>query len=202
MINQEFKRYKPSDLLAFARSVVAKMTGNALFPTPIPALAAVTTKADEFESAIAVATEGSITQKNQRNAIRDELLLLLLQLASYVEGIAQGNPDIETEAGYKPRKSPTPIGPMPKMTGLTATSTGIAGEMALKANRVKGAFSYEGQYTLTPADPATVVPFPTVTKASAKLTGLTSLVRIYFRMRALGSRGPGPWSDWAMGVAM
>ena len=50
----------PMKLLALFRVVIAKLTGNAIFPTPAVTLAAMTTQADTLEVAIEEATNGNI----------------------------------------------------------------------------------------------------------------------------------------------
>ena len=41
----------------------------------------------------------------------------------------------------------------------------------------------------------------TVTKSKATVTGLTSGTKYWFRVRAIGATGPGPWSDPATKIA-
>ena len=50
-VKTKLSRMPVTDEVAFARQIVTKMTGNATYTTPAPALAAITTAADALEAA-------------------------------------------------------------------------------------------------------------------------------------------------------
>lgn len=86
---------------------------------------------------------------------------------------------------------------MPQVDGLDCTIGDAEGRVILRWKSIKGAKSYEIQVSV---DPITTTSWkaadPSVsTKASVTLDGLPSGGRCWFRVRAIGSAGAGPWSD-------
>lgn len=80
-----FARKIGTDLIAFARNVIALMTNNTQYPTPTPTLATLTTSVNAFETAVHEALNGGRIVIATRNAARVELLALMRQLAAYVQ---------------------------------------------------------------------------------------------------------------------
>src|SRR5450631_1391466 len=75
-------------LITFAQQIVTAMTGNAFFPSPVPALALVTAAIAALQLAEAAAlarTKGAVTTRDER---RTALVQLLQQLKAYVQAIA------------------------------------------------------------------------------------------------------------------
>ena len=96
-------------LVTYASSVVERMTGNASFPTPSPALATVTAAIADLqnaETAAAVRTHGAAAARNARRAV---LVTLLQSLRMFVQSIADQNgetaPAIIQSAGMAVKKT-------------------------------------------------------------------------------------------------
>src|SRR5256885_1858933 len=83
-----FTRLPDAALQAFAGSVVAKMTGNAGYPTPRVALVALNAIATGFGDAITAAIGGGKMLTAEKNAAREALMGVLRQEASYVQSVA------------------------------------------------------------------------------------------------------------------
>ena len=81
----------PMKLLALFRVVIAKLTGNAIFPTPAVTLAAMTTQADTLEDAIEEATNGSRQSKLNRNKVVADSEAMLNKQAAYVRSVCNGD---------------------------------------------------------------------------------------------------------------
>ena len=76
------------------------------------------------------------------------------------------------------------------------------GMIDLHWNAVKRGFnSYVVERTTDPAGQTGWGNAEVVTKSSLTLSGLVSGTRYWFRARAIGTAGPGPWSDPATKVA-
>jgi hypothetical protein len=101
-----FCRYNAPNLIIFGRSVVTKMTGNANFTTPDPALANVTAAIDDFEIMAAIALDGSKKAKSNMKESRKKLIALLRSLVLYVEKIAAGDENILISSGFEVSKDP------------------------------------------------------------------------------------------------
>ncbi len=70
-------------LLALLRNVIAKLTGNALFPNPPVTLVDMKAKGDELQAAIENATDGSRASKAARNALVLEVRAMLRRSEDY-----------------------------------------------------------------------------------------------------------------------
>ena len=81
----------PTALTAFGTGVVKAMTGNPLFPAPVPTLAAVTAAIGDLTAAEPAAQsriKGAVTTRNEKSTV---LGSLLLQLKAYVQATADAD---------------------------------------------------------------------------------------------------------------
>ena len=97
-------------LITYADNVVTRMTGNAYFPSPSPALAAVSaaiTDLQHAETATLARTKGAAATRNAKRAI---LVSLLQGLRQYVQSIVDGNeenaPAMIQSSGLAVKKAP------------------------------------------------------------------------------------------------
>jgi hypothetical protein len=75
-------------VITYAQSIIAAMTGNTRFPSPLPTLAVISAAIatlQQAESAALARTKGAVTARNDRRAA---LVALLQQLRTYVQTIA------------------------------------------------------------------------------------------------------------------
>jgi hypothetical protein len=184
-----------------ANDIVAAMTGNANFTTPSPALAAVTTKSDDAAAAFSSREQAKAELDEKQEALATaeaDLDATLTALAAYVANASGGDAEKILSSGMEVNGSPAPVGPMPQVINLLATANGAEGVVTLKWKAVKGAKSYEVQASPDPFTSSSWMPKDPVTKAVCTLGGLPSSSRCWFRVRAIGTAGPGPWSDPAI----
>ena len=80
---------------------------------------------------------------------------------------------------------------------LNVTAGNNEGSLDWHFHPVAGSIGMEVATTATPNDNASWVSRSTVSQSSGTITGLTSGIRTYVRIRAIGPNGPGPWSDLA-----
>ncbi len=189
------------------------MTGNPNFPTPNPPLTAIS--ANAYEMRALIAQRNSLLAQAQQKTIairakRDVGELGMTNEGNYVEGIANASTDpanppdaIIVSAGMHVKGASTPVGPMPQVTGLTATASDSAGAVDLHWDSIKrGLQSYLIEKT---TDPAGLTGWTYAAggqkKSSATIEGLTSGTRYWFRAAAMGAAGQGPWSDPATKTA-
>jgi len=109
-----FARLPDAELGTFAENVVAKMTGNASYPTPVVPLAELQATLNAFTTALAAAEQGGKQATANKNAARESLMALLRQEAAYVESVA--NDDLPTllSSGFEAVKTDRTQIPLPK----------------------------------------------------------------------------------------
>jgi hypothetical protein len=183
--------------IQFARQIVIDMTGNANFTTPAPTLAALTAAATALETAYNAAQTARQVAKSQtanQDAKALALDLLLAQEANYVENTSGGDRTKITSSGFSVRNPSTPIGPLPAVVDLTVAPSQNEGSADLRWKALHGAKSYLIERAL---DAGTLAwdGIATPTKAKASVNTMTSGLKYWFRVAAVGAAGPGPWSE-------
>ncbi len=93
--------------------------------------------------------------------------------------------------------TPQAVGPMPKPTELTLTTSDNEGAIDWQIDANPGASTNQTRTTATPTDPNSWKEQTPVTQSSGTISGLPSGVRQYVEARYIGPLGPGPWSDLA-----
>lgn len=194
-----------AEKLAKARQIVTALTGNTNFPTPSPALANITTAANELETAGAetqAARQAAKEKTSIQNQKEDALDQLLTQLAAYVESVAGSNEQLILSAGMDMRASAVvSTAPPAQPQGLTATAGDRDGEIDLSWDTVANAKSYIIEQSLDPVTPASWAHASVSTRSSQTMSGLTSGTRYWFRVAAVNINGESGWSDPAMKIA-
>lgn len=189
----------PAQLVERARAIVLALTGNADFPTPAPALVDITAATDALEEAdAAVLNNGGRQDRLACGTRMQELHELLVLLGAYVQVTSTGDPEKILSSGYRLRKSREPVGPMGAPANLRAEASKLSGVIDLTWNREAGRMFYEGQ--IATADPLVEANWKALVNLSNNrytAQGLSKGTAYFFRVRAVGAAGPGPWSDLA-----
>ncbi len=191
------------ELIAKAQHIVTQMTGNPTFAAPIPALASVTTAANELSTAIDDAETGDHLEVLIKDAKYTALANLLRQLALYVGNVANGNTLIIESSGFEVASPPSPVGSLPAAQNVQAKNTGFPGMVKVTWDAVPKARGYIAEMTTTdPNSPATVwAEKGHPTSARIEVDGLTPGQNYWFRVIAIGSAGLGEPSDPAAVMA-
>jgi hypothetical protein len=174
----------------------AVLAHAATFPTPNPTLASVLGAHDAAEDKldeIDAREQELITLRQERDDLMAAAELKYHGLGSFVENKANGNPAIITEGGYDLVQPRSATQPMPKVENNVVTAGDNDGEADAAWDAVKGAKSYEIQTAPAPSGPWTHE--ATVTVSRHHMSGKTSGVKLWTRVRAVNKLGPGPWSD-------
>ena len=183
---------KVSGLAAIAQQMVTSMTGNAAFPSPVPALATVTSAISDFQTAEAAALARTKGAAATRNAKRKALVRLLEQLMTYVQTVADASASdsagIILGAGMAVRK--TAVHP-PRV--FNAVQGDVSGSVKLITAAAARKASYNWQYSIDGGK--TWVTMPSTLRAKTSVAGLPVGTTVEFRYQPLTEAGEGNWSQ-------
>ncbi|MEI6124219.1 MAG: hypothetical protein WCQ95_11405 [Bacteroidota bacterium] len=189
-----FMRLSVEFLIVLARFVILKITGNAFFTTPDPALADVTTATDDLETKAALALEGGKTARENLKVSRAKLVALLRSLAWYVEKIAKGSEQILVSSGFELTKDPA----VSQRDAFWIVPGMNPGALLIGCKAYPNAVAYLWEESVDEKPPASDKDWSVVgTSAQRKtyLTGFTPDAKRWFRYRALTRGGLMPGSD-------
>ena len=177
-------------------TILEHLKNNPAYPSPTPTLAAVQTAFEAFKVATAEAAQGGVQNTAARDARRAELVALLRQLSSYVNGTANGDLVKLLSSGF-PVQKPTraPIGPLAAPAAPVVTQGAVSGTITAAAPPVYGASSYNWSVALQSA-PTVDVQTAQTTGARAEFSGLTPGQVYLVSLNAVGAAGVSDWSDY------
>jgi hypothetical protein len=193
---------KSSDLVAKCKMIEDKMTGNALYPNPVPALADLTAAREILEQKAVSSRFGDRQAVAERRTQENTVKGMLRRLGSYVQMMSQKEEDV-LSAGFEVRRESSPRGPIGRPVGLEAKRSDHLGRVMLDWDVVKGSANY--LVGMTTSDPAlqgtswTQVGF--TTRSFFTVDNLQPGTYYWFRVLAIGSSGESAWSDPAMVMA-
>ena len=201
MISLGFTKLADGNLVTKTGQIIASMTGNANYTKPAPTLAVVQTTATTFSTALTAASDGGKTKTADKNAARSELLGLLQNLALYVQQTCNEDLAVLLSSGFDAQKEPHPAGVLPAPQNVTLTQSMLSGQLDFRGGAVVNASAYEGQMTadLNKDAWATVGVF---TASRFSLDDVKPGTTYWARERAIGSAGPGAWSDAVSAIAI
>lgn len=175
--------------------ILESLNGNSVYPNPTPALAVVEAAFEAYKLAAAEAAQGGRKNIAERDARRAELVAVLRQLSSYVEGTANGDMVKLLSSGFPVQKpTRTPVGPLPAPAAPVVTQGPVTGTIAVSTAVVRGASSYNWSLVLKSA-PGVEVQTAQTTSASTEFSGLVPGQIYLVSVNAVGASGTSDWSD-------
>ncbi len=200
-IRFDFGRLVPVDLAEKCKFILLSMSTSAFFTTPLPTLATVQAKQTELVDAITVAEQGSKADKQKRDDLANELIELLLQLGGYVTSVGGNKEQVLLSSGFDLESARVPVGPLGQVLNVRTKTTGVQGEIEIRWKKLRGAYTYLVQMTLTNEVEASWKTVATVPRARLLKENVPSMQVHYFRIAGVGTSGQGPWSEIANGFA-
>jgi hypothetical protein len=179
-------------LITYVQAVLAAVTNNAYFPTPVPALsviAAALTALQSAESQALSRLKGAVVARNDKKAA---LVSLMQQLRGYIQTTADADPEnsaaiikssglpLKKVALHKPRVFDVKPGAVSGSVEMLAASA------ARRASYVWG-YSTDGGKTWTEVGPTL--------QAKATVASLPVGTTVQFRYRAVTKTGAADWSQ-------
>ncbi len=185
-INRSFAKYTDADFQQKALHIITSMTGNANFPTPAPTLADVQAAYDAYASALNAAATLDRQAVSDKNAARQNLELILNQLACYVMNVANGDENMLVSSGFTLTKYPLPQA-LDSPGNVTLTYGINPGELTSQVPKQNGR-TFNHQITDTAPTDSTVWTNYSVSTSKYTFTGLIPGKQYWVRVAALGSR--------------
>jgi len=193
------------DLATLIVTSIGTNPGAATFPAPAPALSQLTAQAKTMNDAIA-ARDALLQQAQtltlQIRTARTSLEGSLTAESAYVDAVVAKLPADQqaaaiTSAGMAVAGGTgAPVGPMPKVEGVTATAGDAEGTIDLSWNAIRrGLQNFLIELTDDAAGQSGWRFAANSRKSNATITGLASGKRYWFRVTAEGAAGPGPASN-------
>ncbi|MFN8284478.1 MAG: fibronectin type III domain-containing protein [Chitinophagales bacterium] len=187
-----------TDAINKANLIVSKMTNNAAFPSPMPALSLLSNNAAILTKKMTEQKDAFKTyqQKTQEvNDAYDNLIEVMKEEANYVSIASGGDEAAIISAGFDVRKPNTPRGLLPAPKNMRIMEGANDGEVMVKWNKVSGAKSFIIEKTDTPDDKGSWKFVMVVTDTQCKLINLPSGSKIWLRVAAINAAGKGAYSN-------
>lgn len=192
-INLGFAQAADHVIEELADEVHAGMTGNASFATPPVTMAALATATTTFSDARAAAAMGGPAQTAAKDAARDALVVLLRQLATYVQTTADNDLAMLLTSGFEAVSTNRASVALPQPTVLDVLNAG-EGKLKLRVEAMKNVRMWEVRYSSTPGTWVLAGCFNSTRDMT--VTGLTPGMLYTLEVRALGgSTGASEWSS-------
>ena len=180
--------------------IVTGMTGNKAFPTPSPALADVIAARNTYLAAVTAGHDSRLA-RSQRQKARAALVVLLRLLAHYVEDTSAGDRSVVMSSGFPLQRGRTPVGALPAPVQVRVVKGKTSGTAIARCRRIDRARAY--QWRIAPANaPTAWLPVVTTFGARAEFEGLTPTTFYVVQVCAVGTAGPGDWSEVATGLVV
>ena len=193
-LNSGFSKLPDEDLDNAAQSILAALTGNANFSVPVATLAALGTEIQDYQTALAL-PPGAPRDAQVKEA-RADLSASLDKLARTLELTAGVTDAMLATSGFELRKQPAfSSGTVAAPGNVRIKQTGVSGVVQVLCEAVDRAQAYELQYTLDPNAGPWLDGGTFVSTRGIGITGLTRSKDYWARLRAVGTSGPGAWSD-------
>ena len=186
-----FTRYTENGLLINSQTIVASMTGNPIYTTPIPALADVSGIIATYNGNLSATASKENTQEKKQSRL--VLMDLLNRLALYVTTTGESLAEWES-SGYSLTAVPQPVGVLAKAQNFTVKPF-QAGSVKLSLNKIEGADGYCFQYAQLVAGQPSVWESIQSTKTRITIAGLVSGAKYAFRVYGIGSNPTVVYSD-------
>ena len=183
--------------IARMREISTALTGNPVFAALAPRLPAFNTVVDALETrnttyhATVQLADQQLTERDTERVTAEDAVRVL---ASASEAETVGEADL-LSGGWHLTSPPVPVGAMTAPQNLSGTGGDLEGEVDLQWEPVTGRDAYTAEWASSAPGPWTQ--FYVGTKSSGTAGGLNPGQMYYFRVKAVGPLGPGPWSDLA-----
>jgi len=171
---------------------------GAPLPSMVPNLIRLRDATDKFREAYNAALTHDVVKVGERKSRRKDLHQIISSIGQFAVVLADGDPDELSKLGYEARRQrgSASNGPLGVLSSFTVRHGDHRGTMIGKVAREPGAGSYEVQ--VTEGDPTLEEGWKFkgvfLHCSRMEMNGFEPGKNYSFRVRGIGSQGPGPWS--------
>ena len=179
-------------------TIKTAMTNNTNFNTPnppLPGFGTVITNLSTKKAAYDTLVESIKMAKDDLEEAEATYDLNVTQLAAYAENVTAGDGVKLESGGFELRALPVPVGQLGQVQGLKVKASIFPGELKAIWKGLRGAKSYEVQYSLDPFSDSTWKSAESVTMNRTEIDSLVSGSKIWVRVRGIGKSPAGPWCE-------
>lgn len=189
-----FKDTRDSDLYVVAYRVYTKMIENENFPDPGMLIIELGEINQQFQSAMTEAAFGDRVKLAIKNDVRVLLIKKLKKVGEFVQNEADGAETILFSSGF-PLIRPLEEIYLGSPDDFKILPGAKPGEIIMKIRAVRGARSYQYEWTPAPVGPESKWEIITDTRCKKTISGLPLGVNYCFRMAVVGSRSKVIYTD-------
>ncbi|MBB3186227.1 fibronectin type III domain-containing protein [Microbacter margulisiae] len=196
-VAKEVSRNKYSDegIVTYAQSIKNALTDNENFPGPNPQLTELQKCIDEMKVAIVNSKNGNKEDTAIKRNKRANLEAIMKKLANYVQDTSNGDEAIILSSGFEIIRKASPVGPLPRVTGIEITPGTSRGSLNLKWDVVESAYAYNVEYIEMPGSETSSKTRLSTSKSSIIIPNLKRGQQYAFQVVAVGSDPTQNWSD-------
>jgi hypothetical protein len=190
--------------IQFVRQIVQEMKKNGKFNSPSPALATLTDAAGALEAAYNAAQAARANAKEHTSIMNKKVNMLetlVMQEASYVQSVSGGDKATIESAGFAVRTEATRIGQLEAPAHVKVVPGLTDGTVNISWKKVRGARAYNIERAKDSGRELEWANVFSSSKTRAVVNSMTSGLRYWFRIAAIGAAGQGPWSDAVSKIA-
>ena len=199
-VDLELNDLSAPELIATGTRLIDGLTDNPLFPKQRLPLDDLKSKLGQLEAALDAYRKQRLQlneMKTQFDAMMREVRGAIHTEAEYVEEASGGDAKNIISAHLAAERSWHfwPFGTSPQVTDLSASIGAQPGEIKLMWDRLRGADGYEVECTTGLAGDGPWEQCAVANESYVTVKNLNPHCRYWFRVRAVGEKGKGDWSD-------
>jgi hypothetical protein len=188
-----------SDIIQMVRLIIVKIIANvAVYATPNPPTATLTTQVDDLEAKHEAALKGGTDKKALQQIAKTTLLNSMSTLQGYIQTTSGGDA-VKILLVADVKHSGSPVGLLPAPVNVRGAYGEHEGEVIFRWNGVPKRSGYKMQVNHSPMDDTKWVDLadPLTGKTFVEIDGLVSGNKYGFRVATFNSAGISGWSNAA-----
>ncbi len=194
-LTKSYEKLSDAKLDLKAQVIIASLTGNPNFPSPVTGLAEFTAAAELYSQRLNEASGRDMVAVIKKREAREHLLALIRVLATHIESVCDGNLSKLASSGFTLSSVGGHSAPLEAPRDFQLQDGKNSGEMKFSVKAVPYAKSYMYQHTKSPLTPDSQWTSRGCSLKEYTYTNLTVGDRLYCRVVVIGPRGQEVYSN-------